>query len=128
VWIREAAFPESSNTNRPTPEWTMEHEFDGHAPDAVMASNPILKCQEQFVRDQEFDPALFTPADQMRQWARMPAEFPMNPANTLLAPGFGDPQPEQAAAVPRTGPDGRPSVAAVAGHPETGPAAGPEEG
>ena len=118
VWIREAAFPETSNTNRPSPEWTMQHEFDGHAPEAVMASNPILKCQEQFVRDQEFDPALFTPADQMRQWARMPAEFPMNPMNTLLAPAYGDAPPAAGPGGPGApGPGGPGAPGAAPGDP-----------
>ena len=40
--------------------------------------------QEQYVRDQEIDPALFTPTDQMRQWAHpLPPQFPLDPANTL---------------------------------------------
>ena len=48
-------------------------------------------------------------------------QFPMNPAQTLLAPGFGDPQPEQAAGAPRTGPDAGPGGAAGgAGHPAPG--------
>jgi ribonuclease Z len=40
--------------------------------------NAVLANQEQYVRDQEIDPALFTPKDQMRDWmraAKMPAEM-----------------------------------------------------
>ena len=40
--------------------------------------------QEQYIRDQEIDPALFTPTDQMRQWAHpLPPTFPLDPAKTL---------------------------------------------
>jgi ribonuclease Z len=49
--------------------------------------------QEQYVRDQEIDPALFTPKDQIRQWAHpLPPQFPLDPAVTLglkPAPGPG---------------------------------------
>ena len=120
IWIREAAFPETSGTNRPDPAWTLQNEFDGHAPDPVMATNPILRCQEQFVRDQEIDPALFTPADQMRQFARLPAQFPMNPAQTLLAPGLGDPAPAQQGAAA-----GHPGGQAAGAGPAPAPAPDP---
>ncbi len=83
VWIREAALPETSNTARATNEWMIQNQFDGKLPPPVMVHNPFLSVQEQYVRDQEIDPALFTPADQMRRFAHpLPAEFPMDPANT----------------------------------------------
>lgn len=79
IWIREAALPDTTNTSRATPEWLLQNQFDGNVPGQVMASNPFLSVQEQFVRDQEIDPALFTPADQMRQWAHpLPPKFPMD--------------------------------------------------
>jgi ribonuclease Z len=84
IWIREASLPETTNTARATPEWLIQNQFDGKMPEPRMARNPFLPIQEQFVRDQEIDPALFTPRDQMRQWAHpLPPEFPMNPANVL---------------------------------------------
>jgi ribonuclease Z len=84
IWIREASLPETTNTARATPEWLIQNQFDGKMPQPVMARNPFLPIQEQFVRDQEIDPALFTPKDQIRQWAHpLPPEFPMNPANVL---------------------------------------------
>jgi ribonuclease Z len=82
VWIREAALPESTNTARATAEWMLQNQFDGIMPEPRTATNPFLAVQEQFVRDQEIDPALFTPPDQMRMWAHpLPPQFPMNPAN-----------------------------------------------
>ena len=81
VWIREAALPETSNTARASNEWMIQNQFDGRIPEPVMAHNPFLPVQEQFVRDQEIDPALFTPPDQMRRWAHpLPPQFPMDPA------------------------------------------------
>ncbi|MBI4675630.1 MAG: MBL fold metallo-hydrolase [Chloroflexi bacterium] len=82
VWIREAALPETTNTARASAEWLLQNQFDGKMPQPVMASNPFLPIQEQFVRDQEIDPSLFTPKDQMRQWAHpLPPKFPMDPAS-----------------------------------------------
>lgn len=82
VWIREAALPDTTNTARANTEWLLETQFDGKMPGPVMATNPFMPIQEQFVRDQEIDPALFTPADQMRRWAHpLPPQFPMNPAS-----------------------------------------------
>ena len=48
--------------------------------------SPFIANQEQSVRDLEIDPALFTPKDQMRQWARLPAEMKVNPAEFLGGP------------------------------------------
>jgi ribonuclease Z len=81
IWIREAALPETTNTARASAEWMLQNQFDGQMPEPRMATNPFLSCQEQFVRDQEIDPALFTPKDQMRMWAHpLPPQFPMDPA------------------------------------------------
>lgn len=82
VWIREAALPDTTNTFRANPEWILHNQFDDKMPQEVMASNPFLPVQEQYVRDQEIDPALFTPQDQIRRWAHpLPPHFPMNPAS-----------------------------------------------
>ncbi|HOU40873.1 MAG TPA: ribonuclease Z, partial [Promineifilum sp.] len=84
LWIREAALPETTNTARATSEWLLQNEFDGTVPPPVIAQNPFSPIQEQYIRDQEIDPALFTPADQMRQWAHpLPPTFPLDPAKTL---------------------------------------------
>lgn len=78
LWIREAALPETTNTARATPEWLLANQFDGKMPENVVVKNPFMANQEQSVRDLEFEPELFTPADQVRQWAHpLPAEFPM---------------------------------------------------
>jgi ribonuclease Z len=82
IWIREAAAPETANTARASSEWMLQNIFDGQMPEPRIATNPFTAVQEQYVRDQEIDPALFTPSDQMRQWAHpLPPQFPMNPAN-----------------------------------------------
>ena len=84
LWIREAALPETTNTSRSTTEWLLQNQFDGVVPPPVVCSNPFTPIQEQYVRDQEIDPALFTPTDQMRQWAHpLPPQFPMDPGSTL---------------------------------------------
>jgi len=84
LWIREAALPETTNTARASSEWLLQNQFDGVTPPPVMAQNPFIPIQEQSIRDQEIDPALFTPADQMRQWAHpLPPAFPLDPAKTL---------------------------------------------
>jgi ribonuclease Z len=89
VWIREAALPETTNTARPSMEWLLQNNFGGKIPTEMAFKNPVLGNQEQSVRDLEIDPALFTPKDQMRQWARMhllPAEAKINPAELMGAP------------------------------------------
>ena len=79
VWIREAALPETTNTARPSVEWMIQNNFAG--------KNPLLASQEQSIRDLEIDPALFTPKDQVREWARLPdPEFKMNPADLVGIP------------------------------------------
>jgi len=84
LWIREAALPETTNTARASSEWLLQNQFDGQAPPPALAQNPFIPIQEQYVRDQEIDPALFTPADQMRQWAHpLPPTFPLDPSKTL---------------------------------------------
>jgi ribonuclease Z len=79
VWIREVAFPETTNVQRASDEW-----LSANIPMEPMTSeNPVLANQEESVRDLEIDPALFTPTDQMRQWARlseMPEEITVDPA------------------------------------------------
>jgi ribonuclease Z len=86
VWIREAALPETTNTARPSLEWMIQNQLGGKMPTEMTVKNPILATQEQSVRDLEIDPALFTPKDQIREWARLPAEFKVNPAEMLGAP------------------------------------------
>ena len=86
LWIREAALPETANTARPSMEWLIENNFGGKLPTEMTIKNPILPNQEQSVRDLEFDPALFTPKDQMRPWARVslwPPEAKIKPAQLL---------------------------------------------
>jgi ribonuclease Z len=70
VWLREAALPETTNTARPDLQWLIQNQFDGKIPTEMTFKNTIADNQEQSVRDLEIDPALFTPKDQMRQWAR----------------------------------------------------------
>jgi len=89
VWIREAALPDTTNVVRPTQEWMFQNIFDGKAPVEVTSKNPVLAGQEQGIRDLEIDPALFTPQDQMRPWARihlMGPELKVNPANFIGGP------------------------------------------
>ncbi len=84
LWIREAALPETTNTARASSEWLLQNQFDGVVPPPAMAQNPFTPIQEQYIRDQEIDPALFTPTGQMRQWAHpLPPTFPLDPAKTL---------------------------------------------
>jgi ribonuclease Z len=126
VWIREASLPETSNTLRGDPEWLFQHELDGKLPEPRNVENPLLKVQEQFVRDQEIPPELFTPKDQVRPWARMGPQIPMNPANVMLGPGYGDPSPAHPAAA---GPAaGGPTGAAPTGTAPTRPDAGDAHG
>jgi ribonuclease Z len=89
IWMREAALPETTNTARPSLEWLLQNNFGGKIPTEMTFKNPVMANQEQSVRDLEIDPALFTPKDQMRQWARihlMPAESKINPAELMGAP------------------------------------------
>ena len=87
VWIREAALPETTNTARPSVEWMIQNNFGGKMPGEMTVKNPLLASQEQSIRDLEIDPALFTPKDQVREWARLPdPEFKMNPADLVGIP------------------------------------------
>jgi ribonuclease Z len=84
VWIREAALPETTNVARPSQEWMLKNVFDGKPPAPMTTKNPVLTGQQQSVRDLEIDPALFTPKDQMREWARAHKwgpEVKVNPAD-----------------------------------------------
>jgi ribonuclease Z len=86
IWMREAALPETTNTPRPSMEWLLQNNFGGKLPSKMTIKNPVLANQEQSVRDLEIDPALFTPKDQMRQWARaslMPAEATITPDDVV---------------------------------------------
>lgn len=84
VWIREAALPDTTNITRPAPDRMLDDMFGGEPPAAGMVENPFYANQSQSVRDLEIDPALFTPADQMRPWYRpVGAEFPMDAENML---------------------------------------------
>jgi ribonuclease Z len=88
LWIREAALPETTNTARPSMQWLLMNNFGGKIPTEMTIKNPVLANQEQSVRDLEIDPALFTPKDQMREWARAylwPAESQLNPAELLMS-------------------------------------------
>jgi len=89
VWIREAALPDTANVVRPTQEWMFQNIFDGKMPVETTSKNPVLAGQEQGNRDLEIDPALFTPKDQMRPWARvhlMGPEVNVNPARFIGGP------------------------------------------
>ena len=89
IWIREAALPETTNVVRPTQEWMFQNIFDGKIPGEITSKNPVLAGQEQEIRDLEIDPALFTPKDQMRPWARvhlMGPELKVNPADLIGGP------------------------------------------
>ena len=74
VWIREASLPETSNTLRGDPEWLFSTSWMGSCP-SPERGEPAPEVQEQFVRDQEFDPRS-SRRDQVRPWARMPASSP----------------------------------------------------
>jgi len=86
VWIREAALPDTANIARPNFEWMIQNQFDGKIPGEMTLKNPLLAGQEQSIRDLEIDPVLFTPKDQIREWARLPAEYKVNPAALLGGP------------------------------------------
>lgn len=70
VWLREAALLDTANVARPSQEWMLKNIFDGKPPAEMVGHNPVLEGQDQSIRDLETDPALFTPKDQMRHWAR----------------------------------------------------------
>jgi ribonuclease Z len=86
IWIREAALPEATNIARPSMEWILQNQLDGKIPGEMTINNPLLAGQEQSVRDLEIDPTLFTPKDQIRQWARLPEQSKINPAELLGNP------------------------------------------
>ncbi len=86
IWIREAAVLEAANTARADMSWMLANNFGGKIPGEMTIRNPFLASQEQSIRDLEIDPALFTPKDQIRQWARFPAERKVNPIDFLGAP------------------------------------------
>jgi len=89
VWMREAALPETTNTVRPSMEWLLQNNFGGKVPTEIAFKNPVSSNQEPSVRALEIDPALFTPKDQMRKWARMhlmPQEGKINPAEVMGVP------------------------------------------
>jgi ribonuclease Z len=84
IWVREAAFPESTSIVSPSP--------DVAAANVTMevrtTPNPVLAYQQQSMRDLEIDPALYTPRDQMRPWAlvsEMGEQITIDPANLLPA-------------------------------------------
>jgi ribonuclease Z len=86
VWLREAALPETTNTRMPDMQTLFQDNFGGKIPAEMTIKSPFLPNQEQLVRDLEIDPALFTPKDQMRRWARLPAEMKVNTAELLSGP------------------------------------------
>ena len=83
VWIREAAMPDTANIARSDPQWIVQNQFDGRPPTEITFRNTIPMNQEQSIRDLEIDPALFTPKDQVRQYARLSGiqETKINPAD-----------------------------------------------
>lgn len=84
LWVRDAALPETTNTARASSEWLIQNQFNGTVPPPIIAQNPFTPIQEQYIRDQEIDPALYTPTDQMREWAHpLPPTFPMDPVKSL---------------------------------------------
>lgn len=90
IWIRDAALPDSANIARPDAEWMAQNNFGGEIPGEVRVENPVAASQEQAVRDLEIDPAEFTPADQMRPWARTTEEqITLNPAQMIGMPPPG---------------------------------------
>ncbi len=90
IWIREAALPDTANVARPDMQWMVENNFGGAVPGEITVANPVVATQEQSVRDLEIDPARFTPADQMRPWARSAAaEITINPAQMIGGPPAG---------------------------------------
>lgn len=87
IWVREAALPETTNIARPDTQWMIEQNFGGVVPGEMTVKNPVAATQEQSIRDLEIDPARFTPADQMRPWARTAAdEITLNPAQMIGVP------------------------------------------
>jgi len=89
LWIREAAWPEVSNTARPNPQWMLKEQFGGKVPEAFPPMTWTAKDnQEQAVRDLEIKPEEYTPKDQLRKEVReWPAD--MTPAKLMSAPGGG---------------------------------------
>ena len=87
VWIREAALPDSTNIARPDLQWIIDNNFGAEVPGEMTVANPIAATQEASVRALEIDPALFTPEDQMRPWARSTDEqITLNPAQMIGIP------------------------------------------
>jgi ribonuclease Z len=87
IWIREAALPDTTNVARPDMQWMVENNFGGAIPEEIAVTNPVAATQEQSIRDLEIDPARFTPAYQMRPWARTAAaEITINPAQMIDVP------------------------------------------
>ena len=84
VWVREAAFAQSTNVARPDPGW-----MAANTPtDVKTTPNPVLANQQQSIRDLEIDPAVFTPKDQMRPQAlvsEMGEEITVDPASLVPA-------------------------------------------
>ena len=85
IWIREAALPETTNMPVPTMEWMHPEPIRRKIPGEMTINNPFLAGQEQSVRELEIDPALFTPKDQIRQWARLPAQTQDQPGRNCSA-------------------------------------------
>jgi ribonuclease Z len=87
IWIREAALPDTTNIARPDLQWIVDNVLGGKVPGEMTVPNPVVATQEQSVRDMELDPVLFTPADQLRPWARSAdAEITLNPAQMIGVP------------------------------------------
>ena len=71
IWSREAVLPELGTVSRPTPQQIVEiFGEDGVLPDVLEISSGRLKREEQqdqYLRDIEIDPALYTPPDVARE-------------------------------------------------------------
>jgi len=87
VWIREAAWPESSNSARPNPQWLLKDQFDGKLPESFPPRTwTVAGNQEQEIRDLEIKSSEYTPKDQLREEVR---ELPKDLSPMKLLGGFG---------------------------------------
>ncbi len=88
LWIREASWPEATNTARPNPQWMLKEQFDGVVPTAFPPLTYTVKGnQEQAIRDLEIKPEAYTPKDQLRPEVReWPADMTPGELMSAFAP------------------------------------------
>ena len=90
IWVREAAVPETANTNRPNPKWMVQEMFGGVVPKEITLPDPPIKFADNIdpaTRATEIKPELFTPKDQMRRWVtEWPTGLKIDPALLLGQP------------------------------------------